>query len=261
MLFVLVPATLLPIYLYSRGMRYKVKNSLAGGWDIISNSWFNATLSLPWNNIAGDSAQFGGSAGTITIVSPITVQDLLFTVDNYSLVGSTLTTFSSTMEINAPTGNTATINSEISGSGRVDISGGGVIILGGINTYTGGTTVFNNSTLSVMTDDNPGAASGFGLTLGNSTTQSILAITGNSFTSAREIKLGGGGIFNLATGSTATLEGVMFSSGSLHLTGAGLLVLMADNTYSGGTTISGGVLKLTQVGGGAGGSQHRYYRW
>ena len=219
-----------------------------GTWDVTDTEWFNGTVMLPWNNLAGDSASFGGTVGVITVVSPITVQDLLFTVDGYLITGGTLTTSSGTMALNVGSGNTATVNSTIAGNGRVDVTGGGVIVLGGVNTYTGGTTVTNNSTLRVSADNNLGAAAGL-LTLGNVSTQGTLSITGGPFISTRAVTLAqGGGVINVASGATATFGGVMSGSGALALNDAGTLILTGTNTNTGATTISSGTLQIGNAG-------------
>ncbi|PWK28775.1 autotransporter-associated beta strand repeat-containing protein, partial [Pseudomonas sp. OV226] len=220
----------------------------AGNWDVTSSEWYNGTVTLPWNNLAGDTAQFTGAAGTITAVNPITVQDLLFTVDGYIINGGTLTTSSGTMGISVGSGNTATVNSIIAGSGRVDVNGSGTLVLGGVNTYGGGTTITNNSTLKVSSNNNLGLATG-SLTLGNLTTQGTLAITGGPFISTRNVALAqGGGTINVASGATATIGGVMSGVGALTLTGAGALILTGTNTSTGTTTISSGTLQIGSGG-------------
>ncbi|WP_433741522.1 autotransporter-associated beta strand repeat-containing protein [Pseudomonas putida] len=219
-----------------------------GNWDLSSSSWYNGTVTLPWNNLAGDSAQFAGIPGTVSIVSPITVQDLLFAVDGYTLQGGTLNAASSTMGIKASSGTTATINSVIAGAARVDVNGAGTIVLGGVNTYTGGTRVTNNGTLRVSQDSNLGAAAG-SLALGDNTTRGTLAINGGSFSSTRTVTLGlVGGAIDVASGTTATFGGVISGSGPFTFSGDGTLVLTAANTYTGATTISSGTLQVGNGG-------------
>ncbi|MCP2002244.1 UNVERIFIED_ORG: outer membrane autotransporter protein [Buttiauxella agrestis ATCC 33320] len=220
----------------------------SGTWDVIDSEWFNGTVMLPWNNLAGDSALFGGTAGTITVTNPITVQDLLFNVNGYIINGGTLSTASGTMGINVGSGNTATVNSIIAGTGRVDINGGGILVLGGTNTYSGGTTITNNSTLRVSSDSSLGAAAGL-LTLGNLSSLGTLAITGGPFISTRNVALAqGGGIINVASGATATVGGVMSGTGALTLNGAGTLILTGANTNTGTTTVSSGTLQIGNGG-------------
>jgi len=62
-----------------------------------------------------------------------------------------------------------------------------------------------------------------------------------SFGSARGIAISGGGTIQTDSGVTTTLSGVIADgggAGALTKTGAGALVLSADNSYTGGTTIS-----------------------
>ncbi len=219
-----------------------------GTWDLASSEWYNGTVTLPWNNLAGDSAQFGGTAGTVTLGSAVTVQDLLFAVNGYTLNGGTINSASGTMVINAGSGNTATINSVIAGSARRDIKGGGTIVLGGANTYTGNTTVTGNSTLKVSADNNLGASAGT-LTLGDASTRGTLAITGNTFNTARSVTLGqGGATVNVASGGQAILGGALSGSGALTFDGTGKLILTGANTYSGTTSITAGTLQVGNGG-------------
>src|SRR5262249_4650106 len=74
-------------------LRWSPTRANSGGsgiWDANSASWYNGTVLLPWNNAASDSATFGGTAGTVTVVDPINVQNLTFSTDGYTLAGSML---------------------------------------------------------------------------------------------------------------------------------------------------------------------------
>ncbi|WP_196217485.1 autotransporter-associated beta strand repeat-containing protein, partial [Burkholderia pseudomallei] len=223
-----------------------VNSSGSGNWDLTTKEWYNGTQVLPWTS--GDSALFNGTPGTVNVLAPITVQDLLFGTTGYTIQGGTLNTNSATMSINVGSGNTATINSIIAGNGRVGMSGAGTVTLGGINTYSGGTLITGGSTLNVSADSNLGVATGV-LTLGDTTTSGTLAITGNAFQTTRAVTLGqGGGTINAAPGVTATLGGVMGGSGAFNFTGNGTLVLTGANTYSGATTIASGTLQVGNGG-------------
>ncbi|WP_018963985.1 autotransporter-associated beta strand repeat-containing protein [Ancylobacter sp. FA202] len=129
----------------------------------------------------------------------------------------------------------------ISGTGGVSAIGGGVVTLSGANTYAGGTAISNGSTVSIGSDGNLGAGDG-GISLANGT----LAATG-SFSSAREVVLGGAGGIDVASGQTLTLSGAIGETSTSQLTksGDGVLVLSGANSYTGGTLVSGGTVAVS----------------
>ncbi len=130
-----------------------------------------------------------------------------------------------------------TISGVISGTGGITKAGTGALTLSGANTYSGGTTI-NAGKIVVDSDGNLGDASGQ-LTFGGGGT---LQIT-NGFTSARNVTLnGGGGAFD-TNGNDLTMLGNMTGTGPLIKRGDGALTLSGTNTYTGATTINGGILR------------------
>ncbi|MCW1925807.1 autotransporter-associated beta strand repeat-containing protein [Luteolibacter arcticus] len=108
---------------------------------------------------------------------------------------------------------TSTANYVISGNGAVTKSGPGTQILGGVNSYTGGTTV-NAGTLQITTtagDANTGA-----IALGGSTFQINLGAAAD-FTYAPLITLNAAStLSNAAAGSVANLNGQICFTGTLN---------------------------------------------
>ncbi|MGR3910570.1 autotransporter outer membrane beta-barrel domain-containing protein [Burkholderia sp. SR8] len=135
---------------------------------------------------------------------------------------------------------TSAFGGTISGSGTVNQVGTGTTVLTGNNTYTGGTAI-NGGTLQVAADTSLGDASGT-LSFNGGTLQNAA-----SFASARAITLNAGGGTFQTTGKL-TLTGTIGGAGALTKTDSGTLLLGANNTYTGGTTISAGTLQLGSGG-------------
>ena len=141
-----------------------------------------------------------------------------------------------------------TVNTSLSGT----IAGGyalmklgsGTLTLSGDNSYSGGTAI-DAGVLSVLADNNLGAASG-SLTFAGGTLQ-----TTASLASARNISLTTNGTFDVE-GGPVLLSGVISGTGGLVTNGGGTLTLVNTESYTGQTTISAGTLQLGN--GGADGS-------
>ncbi|TPK25983.1 autotransporter-associated beta strand repeat-containing protein, partial [Mesorhizobium sp. B2-5-3] len=136
-------------------------------------------------------------------------------------------------------GNDGTFAGNMSGSGALFKRGGGVLSLTGTNTYAAGTRV-EEGVLRIASDAKLGAA-GTHLNLDGGGGLSASA----TFASTRPVWLTGArGIVLVDAGETLTLSGVVSESGALVKSGPGDLILSGANTYSGGTTVTGGVLRF-----------------
>ena len=117
-----------------------------------------------------------------------------------------------------------TISQGITGAGGLTVkdstSSTGRVILTGANTYSGGTTIASGT-----------------LQLGNGGTSG--SIVGN-------VTDNGALAFNRS--DAATFSGLVSGTGSLAQIGTGTTILTANNTYTGGTTISAGTLQLGNGG-------------
>lgn len=172
----------------------------------------------------------------------------------------------------------------ISGSGALVQSGTGTLTLTGANTYTGGTTisagtlqlgnggttgsilgdVADNGTLAFNRSDDvtfAGVISGSGALVQSGT--GTLTLTGaNTYTGGTTVSAGtlvgnttslqGNIVDNAAVvfsqTTTGTYAGAISGTGSMTKTGAGTLILIGENTYTGGTTISEGTLQIGNGG-------------
>ena len=151
----------------------------------------------------------------------------------------------------------------ISGSGALEKAGSGTFTLSGNNTFTGSTSI-NAGTLQLghtsslgTTAGSTSIASGAALDLnGVSITGESLSIAGNGISSGGALlnssatAAGWSGTASMGSDTTIntagdlTISGALSGSHSLTKIGDGTLTLSGTNTYSGGTAINAGTLKL-----------------
>lgn len=229
--------------------------------------------------LAGNGAltKTGASSATLTgantFTGGTTISGGTLVVSSFSLLGSI--TNNATLEF-SQTSN-GTFAGVISGTGQVIKSGTGRVGLTGVNTYTGGTTisagtllvttsslsgaVVNNATLQFNQNGRgtyAGVISGTGEVVKTGT--GAAGLTGaNTYTGGTSINEGTlvvtsaslpGNVVNSATlqfnqNGRGTYAGVIVGSGSVVKTGTGSVGLTGANTYSGGTTVSDGILLVT----------------
>ncbi|EDR6114648.1 fibronectin-binding autotransporter adhesin ShdA [Salmonella enterica subsp. enterica] len=165
-----------------------------------------------------------------------------------------------------------TLDNNVTGGGQIVKSGSDDLIVTGDNNYSGGTTI-TGGTLTADHADSLGSGdidnSGV-LKVGEGDLENTLSGSGSLVkTGTGELTLSGGNDYSggttisdgtltadhadsLGTGAVANsgvlqvgegeLENTLSGSGSLVKTGTGELTLGGDNSYSGGTTITGGTL-------------------
>ncbi len=144
----------------------------------------------------------------------------------------------------------ATINGVISGSGALTKADSGTLILNGANTYGGVTNVYNGGTLILNGSNMTSGATIYDdctLQLGSGGTTGSLSANSNI-----SITNGGSSISNLTINrSNAVNQGTDFATisgnGSVRQIGTGTTTLNAANTYTGGTTVSAGVLSVSTI--------------
>ncbi|EEH9717623.1 AIDA autotransporter-like protein ShdA, partial [Salmonella enterica subsp. enterica] len=246
----------------------------------------NATLMLNTggdftNNIGGTGRveKSGDDAltlsGSNTYTGGTTINDGTLVATSVDALGTGDVTDNAVLELN--TG--GTFDNAISGSGQVEKSGDDVLTLSGANSYSGGTLisdgtlvasnvealgtgdVTDNATLELNTGgtfDNAISGSGQVVKSGDET----LTLSGaNSYTGGTLISsgtlvasnveaLGTGDVTNdavLELNTGGDFDNAISGSGQVVKSGDETLTLSGANSYTGGTTISGGTLVATNV--------------
>ena len=217
-----------------------------GSWDGSTADWSNGATDSIWSS--GSDAIFGnshGAAGSVT-VGTISVGNITFnpaSSGTYTLASGTLTLTGGTITVNSAS---ATINSVVTGGVALVKSGTGTLVLGGTNTYSGG-TVISQGTLQLTT----AAAAGTGaITLSDSSTGAdnvqLNVNTASSISNA--ITVGGNGSgtetisLNSLSASTTWGSGAITVNGALTLTApsASNYVVFASNLSGAGSLKIGG---------------------
>ena len=231
--------------------------SNGGTLNVTGGTVIGTDLSLPGtpgsNNsvlVTGTGSTFSNSAaitvgasggGTLTVAAggAVTAPAIYLAVSNNSVgtlnigafgangAAGTLTTTniyfgSGTATLNFNQSNTTTIGANISGNGSVSQYGSGTTILTGNNTYSGVTTITNGT---LQLGDGSTNASGFLSSMGTG------AISNN-------------GTLAFDQYNTFTVSNTISGSGTLVQGAGGTSILIANNSYSGGTVITNGFLQV-----------------
>lgn len=173
-------------------------NSYSGGTAVTGGS----TLSIAADSVLG--------TGAVTLGDTTTTGTLALTSSLSAARAFTLAAGGGT--IDTATGTTATFSGIVSGNGGLAKTGAGTLILSGVNTYSGGTTV----------------AAGI--------------LQGTTASLQGNILDNGGVIF--AQAGNGTYAGALSGSGSLTKTGAGILELTGTSSLAGPTHISAGAVAI-----------------
>ncbi|ECF2345026.1 AIDA autotransporter-like protein ShdA, partial [Salmonella enterica subsp. enterica serovar Corvallis] len=253
-----------------------------GSGDVTDNATLELNTGGTFDNAISGSGQVEKSGdGTLTLsgsntyTGGTTINDGTLIATSVDALGSGDVTDNATLALN--TG--GTFDNTISGSGKVEKSGDDALTLSGANSYTGGTLisggtliasnvealgtgdVTDNATLELNTGgtfDNAISGSGQVVKSGDK----MLTLSGaNSYSGGTLISdgtlvasnvdaLGSGDVTDNATlelNTGGTFDNAIGGSGNVVKSGADTLTLSGSNSYTGGTTISGGTLVASNV--------------
>jgi autotransporter-associated beta strand protein len=215
-----------------------------GNWDSSSTNWFIGSSDTKWG--ANNVANFAGASGTVTLNANETADGLTFITSGYVITngsGNAALTLAGTPIITIPSGATE-IDCPLAGTAGLSESGFGTLTLGGINTYTGPTTIGSGGSLVVSRANAYTGAT----TIGSGSTLTFTGsgnLAGGSYP-GNIANSGGAFIYNSSV--PQTLLGIISGSGSLTQEGPGALTLSGLNTFTGGITISSGTLTISGSG-------------
>ncbi|TRK32211.1 autotransporter-associated beta strand repeat-containing protein [Salmonella enterica] len=253
-----------------------------GSGDVTDNATLELNTGGTFDNVISGSGQVVKSgdemltlSGANSYTGGTTISGGTLVVSNVEALGSGDVTDNATLELN--TG--GTFDNVISGSGQVVKSGDEMLTLSGANSYTGGTTisggtlvasnvealgsgdVTDNATLELNTGgDFDNAISGSGqvvksgddaLTLsGNNSYTGGTLISDGTLVASNVEALGSGDVTNdavLELNTGGDFDNAISGSGQVVKSGDKTLTLSGANSYTGGTTISGGTLVASNV--------------
>ncbi|NIJ37538.1 outer membrane autotransporter protein [Sphingopyxis panaciterrae] len=219
-----------------------------------NDHWTDASGAVNAAYTDGAFAVFGGTAGTVTVddaLGAVSVAGMQFAADGYVIVGDGITLDTPQTVIRVGDGSTlgagfkATINAALGGSVELVKTDAGTLILGGTNSYTGGTLI-NGGTVQIARDDNLGAA-GDKVTLDGGT-----LATSADLLSDREMAIAGPGTIATAADTRFTFGGQFTGAGALTKAGAGTLLVTGNNDgFGGATNVTAGTLAVQGSLGGA----------
>ncbi|EAU0219923.1 autotransporter outer membrane beta-barrel domain-containing protein [Salmonella enterica subsp. enterica] len=189
-----------------------------GSGDVTDNAVLELNTGGTFDNVTSGSGQVVKSgdetltlSGANSYTGGTTISGGTLVASNVEALGTGDITDNATLELNT----SGTFDNAISGSGQVVKSGDDALTLSGSNTYTGGTTI-NGGTLVAT---------------------SVEALGTGDITDNATLELNTGGDFDNAISG----RGQVVKSGDKTLT------LSGANSYTGGTTISGGTLVASNV--------------
>ncbi|QDC39312.1 autotransporter outer membrane beta-barrel domain-containing protein [Sphingobium fuliginis ATCC 27551] len=224
--------------------------------------WQNGTGNDNWTDASGlvnaayqdgGFAIFAGAGGSVILdngLGQVTASGMQFATTGYTIGGGVLELAGPASTIRVGDGSaagaafTTTIGAVLAGDTRLVKTDAGTLILGGVNSYAGGTLI-NGGTVQVAADANLGAASG-AVTLDGGT-----LATSATLSSTRDMLLSGEGTIATMSGTSFTYGGLFSGTGALTKAGGGRLTVSGDSSgYTGLTQIAAGTLALNGVLGG-----------
>lgn len=228
--------------IFNRSNTMTVANNISGGGSLTQQGGGTTIL-------AGNNTYAGGTwiyNGTLVVATNTALGSGAVTMNGGTLGAQGNRTLANVFHLDGnglfnTSGGNLTINGAVDGAGGVYNFGGGVLTLNGANSYSGGTILNSNSIMQVGND----SALGSGLV--TMYYGSTIVFTRNLLIQ-NDIFLMTDPTLSVTNGATVTESGIISGPGDLVKAGLGTLILLGNNTYTGSTTISNGVLQIGDGG-------------
>ena len=263
----------LPFSLAAQVDQTWLDGNASNDWSLTAPNWTGA---VGWTN--GNNAVFGGTGETVEVASDLTVNNLTFNSNGYTIADAnvdSLFSLSASSTITVTTAShTATISESIA-AGAISKLGAGTLVLSGANAFSGavsisagrlsvgsnaalgdstaGTSVFGTGQVELQ---NGVTVTGEALSLGSGGTDffgGLRTAENATATWAGSVTLESGGRLGSLSGGVLEISGPIQNGGTGNLiisaTGAGadlgtVLISGTSNTYTGTTTVFRGRLKI-----------------
>ena len=185
---------------------------------------------------AGGTATLGTDIVDGGGVSSLTLSGGTLDMQNHN-IGSAVSTIDT---VNFQSGALMNVR-ELNGGANLVKTGGGTLVLGGVNSYTGGTIVSNGILQAGAANTLPSAAQLYADTLGtfdlNGFNQQVGGLNGYR---GRLVNSGAAATLTVNFSGSQSFLGTLSGPGNLTLTGGGTMSLTGTNSFSGNTVVTGG---------------------
>jgi len=187
------------------------------------------------NSVAGGSENLGGAAGSGIFLNG---KDLT--------IGSSTdeSTFTTTINDNIADSSSGIGTYTETGAGGITKNGAGTLVLGGHNTFTGGSTLADG-TVDIVNNDSLGTGD---VTVAGPDNIKTLNYVTDGLNINNKIILNDDVNLNVDGDNSATQSGIISGNGGITKTGGGTLILTSENnTYYGDTNVNEGILENTGI--------------
>jgi autotransporter-associated beta strand protein len=222
---------------------YAVVKSGASTFVLSGNNTYTGGTTINGGTLCINSAtSLGATAGGLTINAGTLEISTGFTTTRVYTLGNA----ASTIQVDAS--QTLTVSSAIAGTGKLNKTGAGTMVLGGNNTFSGGTDV-TAGTLQINASErlaNTGTLSVSGGTFDLQTfSETVGAVT---LVSGSITGTGAGTLTGSAyTLQSGTVSAILAGSGTVTKNTSGTVTLSGANTFSGALTVADGTLSIGTI--------------